>query len=275
MRVIITTSALKERLMAHKWVSKLGWDWYLVCRTGDEYSRLRKMGFSGKRIIVIHTKDAGQSTIAYMRQAIDDSLVNQGEWYLTVDDNVTHVSGTPYCDSPPKFSWQTDYREVFGHHLSPHDITCYVNRLIYLCESKPTSFGGFAIERNPFFRKNHFQHYGYVRTQMAVIKAGDIPFRPEMGMFEDYVKSVETVVERGCIVIDRWAKPEKQEFQPGGIGSFEERRPQLEAACRLLMTKYPGLLKYNKGQLHSLTFAKKTKATIDRWRENFHARANL
>jgi hypothetical protein len=227
--------------------------------------------------------DLGQDGIAWKRQWIEDELVPQGEWYVTLDDNVSgwtwlpepwcHFRSIDFQLTEPTLEGSVDsggktWRQLYDTPCPFPVVVEQWQELIAKCEEAGTWFGGFAIENNYYFRGRKWQTAGYVRTSNAVVKNTGLPFYYWPGaMQEDFCRSVDVVARTGSVLVNRFLKVQKPPFEAGGIGSFAERLPNLKACSEELMRRYPGLLKHNKGQEYQLTFALRTRPSIDRWRK--------
>lgn len=286
MRTIIPTSALGNRVKCIPLIERLGLKAEFVCATYEEH--LRFLAYFGKEY-PIHVADLPDidlslerikriDTIAAMRSWINTQLVDKGEWYMFMDDNVYDVTALPmpfydleridFDDYPNQM-----FREIYDTPVSREFWELIVEDVITEAESRETIHIGFATESNHFFRKLKWQRWGYCRTQIVFYKsqgADDLWYRPNElrdMLISDFVKSVETVVSHGSVVINRFVKPMKKFFESGGLGTLEDRMPYLINTCQHLMRKYPGLLNYVKDRPYQLTFAKRSQRTINEWRE--------
>lgn len=281
--VIITSKAHLPRMHAHRILLDHGYDRFMVV-VDDIEQKVRCINEAG--IPVRHLAHTSRPTdiprqdgIAWTRQWIEEHLVPKGQWYVTLDDNVRGWTAVPEpfytLHSSLGIDFETDpkpeqgWRKAFETPCAFETVVAYWRELIAECELHGTVAGGFAIETNFFFRGRKWQTLGYVRAQNAVWKNVGLPFYYWPGaMLEDYVRTVDVVARYGSIRNNRFVKPIKQFFEPGGIGTFEERRPNLVACCAEIQRRWPGLTKLNKGQDYSLTFALRGKK-LDDWRNEY------
>lgn len=278
--VVITSKGHAPRMRAHRILVSNGYsNWRVVLDDYAQAGRAVDAGVPAGRVAVTDRPldIPPQDGIAWTRQWIEENLVARGEWYVSLDDNVSGWTGLPdygpewvnfdadpglFASSMRGMTW----REAFDTPLTFQAVVQRWCELIEECDKRGTIAGGFAIEDNYFFRGNKWQTLGYVRAQNAVWKNTGLPFYYWKGaMLEDFVRSVDAVARTGSILINRFVKPQKKFFEEGGIGSFEERRPNLTACCQELMRRYPGLLRPVKGRDYSLTFAKRGRQ-LDAWR---------
>lgn len=294
--VVITSKAHVARMRAHRILLENNYHpWIMVVDNVEQ--RLRAMNEAGvPHRNLVHTDRPTdlppQDGIAWTRQWIEEHLVPRNQWYVTLDDNVggwtwlpdpfnrmsnidfdvaPHSIRFPYLEPGKGFgqyqSEETTWRKLFDTPCPFEEVVQQWKALIEKCETVGTIAGGFAIETNFFFRGRKWQELGYVRAQNGVWKNVGLPFYYWPGaMLEDFVRSVDAVARYGSIVINRFVKPQKQFFEAGGIGSFEERRPNLVACCQEIQRRWPGLTKEVKGRDYSLTFALRGKR-LHEWRQ--------
>jgi hypothetical protein len=259
--------------------------WMMV--VDNEEQRLRAMNEAGvPHRHLVHTDRPTtlpqQDGIAWTRQWIEQHLVPRNKWYVSLDDNVSGWTWLPFpwhelpnldlMNKKPQDYFNVpsgNWRQLFDNPCPFHIVVEQWKALINECELAGTIAGGFAIETNYFFRGRKWQELGYVRAQNAVWKNVGLPFYYWPGaMLEDFIRSVDAVARYGSIRINRYVKPQKKFFEEGGIGTFEERRPNLVACSNRIMEVWPGLTRRNKGQDFQLTFALRGKK-LEEWRAKF------
>jgi hypothetical protein len=268
------------RLRSHDLAASLGLCPILVCDDGEQRSRLiRQFGVSSKHILVCEGAPGPPTGAAFKRDWIAREVAPRGKWLVWLDDNVEYLTGLPprlskdriFLDQPcprlidgRKWAW----REAFAYRLTKSDIWCYIRETLNEAERLGTINCGFATEENYFFRARKWQTFGYCRSQFTLYKNDGSGWMPYPGMmFEDMYKTADVIARYGCVVVNRHMKAVKPVlFEPGGIGSLEERKPHLVENCRWLMDHYPGLLRYSKGRDYHVTFAKTSFRTVNNWR---------
>jgi hypothetical protein len=277
--VIITSCGHVPRMHAHHILQENGYDnWLMVVHDGQQAARVNlEAGVPLSKIRSAYTPtDLGQDAIAWNRQWIEQNVVPDDTWYVTLDDN---IRGWTYLPEPWSqqekidFDFYPDYttpeltwRKLYETPMPFPKVVEAWRELINRCHEHGSWAGGFAIENNYFYRAKKWQTLGYVRTSNSVQKNTGLPFYYwEGAMLEDFIRSVDVVVHTGSVHINRFVKAQKTFFEAGGIGSFEERRSNLVACCEELMRRYPGLLKPVKGADYSLTFQQATR--VKAWRK--------
>jgi hypothetical protein len=251
--------------------------WRMVVDNDQQASNATKAGVPPSNLEI--TGDPPSSVpqmdrIAWKREWMERRLASLNRWYVSLDDNVTGWTylPKPFYDQPwinfnEDVSWSgKTWRQLYETEMPFGCVVEIWKEMIADCEKAGTWYGGFAIENNYFYRSHKFQTLGYVRTSNAVIKNVGLPFYYWPGaMLEDFIRSVNVAVRTGSVLINRFVKVQKKFFEPGGIGSFEARRPNLVKCCEELQRRFPSLLRPVKGQDYSLTFALRGKS-FEAWR---------
>lgn len=286
MKILTASKGYIPRMRAHLMKFPDSEHHYIFDNDEQRRNAMVVLGLSARRCHVASTPQGiGQDGVAFVRQWAEQNLTGLNEWYVWLDDNVSHFTWlpTPWYDLEKidfDFDWNMaggesvmakccyEFREAYNTPCPPETVEFIWNDTIVQCEKRGTVAGGFAIETNYFFRSRKWQYFGYVRCQCGVFKNTGLPWYYWPGcMLEDFVRSVDVVSRYGGVVINRFMKPHKPFFEAGGIGSFEERKPNLVAVNQELMRRYPGLLRLNKGQDYQLTFAIHTEKRIREWME--------
>ena len=283
MRSFTVTKGDPRRFRVLPLIEQSGWEPTFVCDTESQASSLRSLGVSNSCIRLSDVpKGTGIQGVSMARDYVCRKLMPKNEWCLWVDDNLSDVTGLKIelckdletldlCDKT------VNWRQEFEHSLTRRELAYHVKTTIDRADKLGTIFGAFANENNYYFRGKRWQTYGYCRTQLALYKNdGSTWFPFNTMMLEDMFKSIDVVCRYGSVVINRYAKAVKPQFEHGGIGSFESRLPWLQDNCQKLYDLYPGLVKYHgDGKQYGteasgfhLTFAKRTKPTVDQWRKD-------
>jgi hypothetical protein len=278
MKCFIITKADPRRFKCLQVVRAYNYRAHFACHTDEQADSLVRAGVLPAQITVTGVEQSIHG-VSLQRDFVAKHLMPRGEWCLWMDDNVYAITGLrpdlAMTDSLDLKS-RTDWRAQFDRVLTPKYLDWHLTETIKRAEAAGTIFASFANESNILFRRNHWQAHGYCRTRFALYRndgSGWVPF-PTM-MLEDLAKSVDVVCRYGSIVVNRYVRSMKEMFEVGGIGTFKERLPWLRDNCKKLLEMYPGLLKYvGDGKMYGveaddyhLTFAKRSKGTIDRWRK--------
>lgn len=268
MRVVIPSSGIPERMRAHEWASRFGLDWTLVVGTEAEAdSAMTKV--SHENIVVAGAPDLGQSTIAWIRNWIYTKYLPRDEWTMTIDDNVSHLTILPEPWYGKEELGEFDgLREEFLEPATSRSFWRAVNETIEKAEEQKTIFAAFSTDDNWFFRRKKWKVIGYCRTQCALFKNDGWGWYPWSELtFDDFFKTCDVLERYGSVVLNRYVKAQKKQFEAGGIGSLEERIPRLIFDCQEIMRRFPGLCRISKGRSYHLQFKPLSLKAIDRWRQ--------
>jgi len=277
--VVITSKAHIPRMHAPQVLMDNRYsNWKLVVDDDQQAERAQHAGHIPPSHIVVTGKPddlPAQDGIAWTRQWIEMHLVKPNEWYVSLDDNVRGWTRLPEpYYSRQRIDFDIDmpmgtrtWRELYELECPFDQVVEAWDELVAECEANQTLAGGMAVETNYYFRGNKWQRYGYVRAQNAVWKNTGLPFYYWRGaMLEDFIRTVDVVAQCGSVAINRYIKPMKTFFEAGGIGTFEERKPNLIECSNELLRRYPGLVRRNKGQEYQLTFAVRSLKGVEKWR---------
>ena len=272
MKVITVSRGHVPRMRAHR-LCLPDMEHHFVFNTDEQ--RQGVIAQLGLRPAFCHVSNTtpGQEGAALNREWAEQNLTDAGEWYVTIDDNIGSFTWLPlpyYNREQIDFGGAASnyWRGIYDTPCPPEQVAKILREQIWECERCRTVLGGFSIENNFYFRGRKWQRFGYVRTSCAVVKNVGLPWHYWPGnMLEDFTRSVDVVARYGSVVINRYLKAVKPFFEAGGIGTFEERRPNLVAVSEELMRRYPGLVRPNKGQDFQLTFALRSENTVNKWRK--------
>jgi hypothetical protein len=276
MRTLIVTRAHFPRMRSHR---LFGSDEFtFVVGTPEEADLLVKV-LPHSRIIVpddpIRREDHGVGTVAQIREFISQQVLDDGEWATLVDDNVDVLTCVhPWFYDQPRLRFDEspytskEWREFYSTPVTMSDRRRIVDELIDKCIEEGTIYGGFASEDNYYFRASKWSLASYIKTKFAVFRNDrSLSWTPFPGcMFEDMVMTAQVVAKYGCVVANRFVRMHNPYYEPGGIGSEQERIPHLRENCRWLVNQFPGLIKYREGYDWQVQFAIRTRKRINEWR---------
>jgi hypothetical protein len=287
-KILIASNAFIPRMKAQNIVKNNNLNYHYIFNTNEERNRAIKefnLRKEGTHVADINKKEVGQYGVALAREWGERNLTDINEWYIWLDDNVGHFTWLPYpwynydridfdidwSDSDGKELMKKhcmDWRQLYEEICPIEQIIKNWEELINKCEENNTVAGGFAIETNYFFRKIKWQYFGYCRTQNAVIKNTGLPWDYwEGGMIEDMARSLDVIARFGCVCINRFMKPMKNFWEKGGIGSLEERMPNLISGNKKLIEMFPGLVQFVKNREYQLMLKLKTQKSVNKWRK--------
>lgn len=240
MRVIILSKGRPDTISTHK----LFRDYTLVLHTEEERQEYLKNPTISPEKVIVSNAPFG---VANQRQWIQDFLVQEGEWYISLDDNIHSFQAVPepdyFTDTLPV---KTDKRMK-----DLYDAPCSGERFIKICEEmaeegeKRRAYNiGFGTTPNYFFRDKKLREVGYVISKAVVRKNLRVPFALDAQAMEDYAYTAENLLRFGKVLINNYVFPVAGHYEKGGIGTYAQRLPKKIAASEVLMKRYPGLFRH-------------------------------
>lgn len=266
MKIFVPTRATISRMKTH--LTLAGCDITWLVHTQEQGARLRdELGINPHKIHIHHVPE-DLFGIATVRDYILENLVAPGEWYAAADDNIEYIhSVVPelYNDEINDFPERWEYE----HPLLGLEVPPFLEELKNRCIQKGTVYGGFGWMENPFFRKSKWQSYGYVKAKLMVAKNDGRKWRldPRVCVMSDHVKTFDTIATYGSVVVNRFVYVHHERFQPGGIGTYEQRLPGRTPTCDYIYEKFAGLVAPYKGVHDNPTITKRTQKSVDCWRK--------
>jgi len=279
MRSFTITKGSQNRFRCLPLIEEFGLDPTFICDTDEQRSNLVALGVQPSCIKVTGITGAGITGVSLAREWTVTHAMPVNEWSLWLDDNVQELTGIPYkFSSREKIDLKdgNDWRSLFDLRINKQEFFQYVFETIGHADKHRTIFAAFANENNFYFRQRKWQYYGYCRTQCGLYKNdGSTWFPFKTMMLEDGYKSIDVVARYGRVVINRYMKAVKPQFERGGIGSFLERLPHLMDNCSRLAGMYPGLVETTgdgsqygdpKASGFNIKFTLRSPKTVDEWR---------
>jgi|TARA_R110002110_G_scaffold145775_1_gene335314 hypothetical protein len=290
MKWVTVSKAHIERMHAVKYMSEIvqtfGVEWHLVVHTNKQRQRLLRQGFSAVRAEHVHVSNTvppiPQAGAAIQREWAEHNLIDENEWYVTIDDNVQQLNGLPrehWPEGRDKLTKQEcmELRKQMFQVLPAKEVLRRVNALKLKCLEMGTVLGSFAYINNALFRAKHWREVAYSNTTWSVRKRCGLNWRPwKDAMWEDFITTCEAVSIYGCAPKDDWTGIKQTAYETGGIGCLQDRIAPLTKDCNNLLAMYPGLLKPIKNRPFHLTFTKYSKTAVEKWQRSYDAnlRAN-
>jgi hypothetical protein len=220
-------------------------DYYIVVHSQEERDQyVKNRTIDPLKVIVSSMPHSMGAT----RNWIHRNMVSEGEFYLSLDDNIKSITAFP----GPFYDEQElpdDTLKSERKNLLSGISWAQFNKLLWqtLTEAarKRANLIGFAPISNPYFRGRKFRDVGFVIGQMFVAKKTAANFDPSFVFKEDYDFTAQNLLKHGRVLINNYIWPEKKHYEKGGCGSLKERTRQLVLDSEKLFRKYPGLFRYN------------------------------
>lgn len=246
-----------------------GLDYTVLLHTEDQRAGYEAAGIPPERIKITNAP-VGMVSV---RNYILENLVEDGEWFLMLDDNLTEIRGVQGelydCEVLP-VKEKPEYKKFYDQRLDPDKFMLRCVEMINRAEALGAYYCGFASTPNFFFRPRKWVEVGYVIGQATLIKKTEMRFDTNVKSMDDFEFTAANLKRYGRVLINAWVCPIKKHYQKGGIGTYEARLPLKIADCEYLMKQYPNLFAYKvKAGCHpkaELALRPKNLNAIEKWR---------
>lgn len=280
MKIFIPSKGRAKTIVTHKTLEWL--DYKIVLHNEEEKSLYLKNSTVPPEKIVVANIPFGMSVIM---QWIKDNLVERGEWYLKLDDNIRGFYAYPepyYSQEKIEFD-RSKADQVLRHTLEDNKVSAIkmvelLQETIKEAERIGAKFCGISHQKNYFFKERKYKTVGYVCGKLVLIKNEEAQFDQNIKAMDDYGFTSENLVLYKRILINNFLYPDGGHYEQGGCGTYSERTPQKIADSKYIIDKYPGLWRYKaKKGCHpeaelAIRFNESSLNRLDEWREQWITR---
>ena len=185
--------------------------------------------------------------ITNQRRFIVNELIPKDEWFITMDDNVREFRGVEhslYPGSDLPVQEEGFDKTLFEYWISPKELLERFAEDVRFCDQFGIHYVGFATVPNYYFLGKKYRFVGYIISKVALIHNVGVQYDQNLEAMEDYGFVAEHLFRFGQVLINNWIIPVAGHYEPGGIGTYEERLPRKLIDCQYLMAKYPGLFRF-------------------------------
>jgi len=274
LKIIIPSKNRSQTICTHRYLEDLDYT-IVVHNETDRKEYLRNKELDPKKVVVSGVPYG----ISKQRQWIQDNLVKPGEWYLMLKDNMSSVVGYP------RDFWDRDtidydamdqeesrrVQKLGKTAVNLEMFTAAIHFVIAEAERIGAYNCGFATVDNPFFWRRRFRKVGYVLGDIWLIKKTEVNFDQNVLAMDDYAFTAEHLYKFGKVLIFNYIFSVSPHYQPGGIGTYQDRLKRKREDCRYLMAKYPGLFAYygkaGCDKLAELKVRFNNSQQVERWRQ--------
>jgi len=228
-----------------------GYDWYVVVHDQEQYD-LYKEVIPEDRLINSETR----RSIIDIRNYIIEELVEEGEWYIRLDDNITHL--TMVDDAHYGFSTldvQGEPEKFKDVYNTPTDFSKVYEKIVgmtKMAERTGANLIGFCSNENFFFRSKKYRDVGYIIGKAVVHRKTDLLIDKNLVSTDDYGYTAQQLYEYGKVLINNYICFHKKHYSPGGIGGrgkkseiYERRKANKIKDVEYLMEEFPALFRYS------------------------------
>jgi len=246
MKIVIPSYHRPDTATTPHWLVKAGYRPIIVLHSHEEARTYENSGALSGCQVVVTDMPIG---IHYQRQWIEDHLVDEGEWYLSMDDNLTGWQAVHpeyyLSEQLPVHTWKNATgRPIYQFPCTP---TRLMEEIIPETISKAETLGanlcGFAHNDNYYYRGEKWKLGTFVCAKsMVKRKVPGRHFDPLIPICEDYDQTLLHLQEDGVVVVNRYAYPVKKHYTRGGCGTLPERLTLKKQCLERLQSKWPRAL---------------------------------
>ena len=245
MKIVIPTKGRALTIKSHLMLKKAGVPFKIIVHNQEEYDKYIQNPTIQKEDLVI----SGQPyCVSAQRQWILENLIDEGEWFLTLDDNVVGFTGVPEELSDRETLPVEEDKELSKEYYKDLSVERFLkicDEMIKKSDQEQIYYCGFAVVDNFYFRGKKYRNVGYVISKVALIKKTKlINYDQKVMATDDYAYTAENLKIFGKVLINNYVFPTAGHYEEGGIGNYEQRVNKKIVDCEYMMKKYPGLFRY-------------------------------
>jgi len=250
-------------------------DWTVVVHNAEEESYYQmNPTIPSERIVV----SGVPYNIATQRNWIQDNLIKENEWYISLDDNIKYFSGIADREmyAVGKYDFDKESKKRLGELALAYNQRIETSRILEIFEEMKVlgqEIGayncGFGTTPNFYFRAKKYRTVGYVISKAVVRKKVGLRFNESAFSVEDYCYTAECLKNFGKVLINNYIYPEAEHYQQGGIGTMAERLPYKNVHTKIAMEAYPDMFRIRKRKSSDnkdLAFRFISEKQVEKWR---------
>lgn len=242
---IVIPSYKRERtIKTTRWLDDSGIPYKVLLHDSTAADQYIEAGLVRAKDIIVTNQPRG---ITNQRNWIIDNIAKPNEWYISLDDNIQYmnrVNDKYYNLKKIEVNDPNITQKDFEQKMSAAEFIEKITADIVIAEKIRAEYVGFATVNNYFFNSKKYKPVGYVISKAVAIKYAGLRYDKNLEAMEDFGYCAEQLVKNNAVLINSWIKPIANHYEPGGIGTYQERVPRKIIDCAYLMKKYPGLFRY-------------------------------
>jgi hypothetical protein len=243
--IYIPSYGRAKTIKTTKWLDKCGINYKVILHTEQCKNEYINAGIVNEKNIIVTNQPKG---ITNQRNWICQNLAKKGEWYISMDDNINgfkRVVDKYYFTKkslPVESSLIT--QKDYNQEIKASEFIDVLKNDIELAEKIKAQYIGFSTVDNYFFNSKKYKTVGYVISKAVAIKYDGLDYDTKLEAMEDFGYCAEQLIKNYSVLINSWMKPICNHYEPGGIGTYEQRLPRKIIDCDYLMKKYPNFFRY-------------------------------
>lgn len=218
---------------------------------------------------------ANVTDLVAKRNWICDELVEEGEWFIGMDDNVMGLTAVadecysanflPTTDEPAPDGYES-WRKVYNGQVSPAKWMAKFRSDMKMADSMGAPLVGVATLENPFFRERKYSNYRFVKTKIFAMKNHkDLRFK-YLTCHDSYLTML-AIAKYGKVLVNSYLHHKSKMYEKGGLGTREEREKKgLIRDLNKIIKEFPGLCRIGRGKNSALALSMMSEASVTKWR---------
>lgn len=246
MKIFINSHNRAQTLTTPMIFDRYGIDYILLLHNEEQKKEYLKNTLVSPEKIVVANYPVGMTGI---RNFLLETMVDDGEWYAIIDDNITSflaVKDEFYNEKELDVKGNPDfYKNVYENEVTPLRMLEIFEESINEAEKRGAKLVGFASNTNFFFRGRKWRDVGYVIGKTQLIKKTDLRYDLNVDAMDDYLWTAQNIEKFGRVLINNYFVAIKKHYAKGGIGTYAERLPKKIKDSKYLVERFDGLFRYN------------------------------
>lgn len=220
-----------------------GIDYTIVVHNEQEKEAyLKNESISANRLVVSHQP----YEISLQRQWILNR-VPVDSWLIMMDDNIKRFTALeePYYWEPSvPVEGHVEFRKRFARPITAQELLHYIGLDIAYADQVGAHLIGFGHNDNYFYRNKKYSFVGHVVGKLVAVKKSVLQYNPCVFTIDDLEFTAQHLLRFGKVLLNKYIYPVAEHYQPGGLGTYEQREKRRIEDCRYMMHCYPGLYRY-------------------------------
>lgn len=242
--IYIPSYGRAKSIKTTKWLDKCNIPYKVLLHTENCAKDYIKHGNVKESDIIITNQPKG---VTNQRNWIVNNLAVKGEWYISLDDNISHmkrVIDKHYNKKSLNVESPDITQKDFNQPMKASEWLKRLKEDIAMAEKINAEYIGYATVDNYFFNSKKYKPVGYVISKAVAIKYQGLKYDEKLEAMEDFGYCASQLIKNNCVLINCWIKPVAGHYEDGGIGTYEQRVPRKIIDCKYLMEKYPEFFRY-------------------------------
>ena len=252
MRAFVCSKDRAATISTYQVLQALGVDVAVVVHNQEQFADYLAAGRVPHTALRISNTPADAYGLTRQREYVCRRLADPGEWFIFADDNIhgitvhpaaaTNLNGLGIGVFGPRDA-QAQARADLATPATPASWQAVTSYLVDVATGCGAHLVGFATNDNPAFRNQHLRTIGYVSGKL-MLWHNDPAFDWDHTItMEDYRNSAEHLLNYGAVLVDNWTRPVAGHYEPGGMGTYDERIPYRQRDVQRLLQMYPGFFR--------------------------------